>query len=101
MERMTGLLDATVHMSAADFAGMTLDGGAGIDDPELLAILGHGDFVTRRDRHDRKQGALGLPALGTAAGMIVRGLRLDGNLYRILAALAHQRAAGEVLGRGL
>src|SRR5580704_6966446 len=98
---MSALLDATIHMCAADLARVTLNGRTGIDNGQLVAVLGHRDLVTRRHGHYREQRTLGLPALRAAAGMVVRRLGLDGNLDRVLGAFTHQRAASKVLGRRL
>src|SRR5690348_8594472 len=95
IERMVLILDATVHVRAASLAGVTLDHRGGIDDLELVAVLEHGDVLTRHHRDDREGRALRLPALGAAAGVVVRDVALDADLDRVVRAFADQRAAGK------
>ena len=65
------VLDAAVHVGAAALAGVALDGGRGVDDLQLVAVLGHRDVVARHNGDDREHRAFRLPALGAAAGMVV------------------------------
>src|ERR1700760_4639722 len=70
VERMLCVLDATIHVHPAIFAGVPLDGGIGIHDLELVGTLGNTELVARHNRDLREQRALGLPALGTSAYVI-------------------------------
>jgi len=63
---------------------------------QLVAVLEHRDIVPRHYRDHRENRAVGLPALGAAAGMIVGDISLDADLDRLVLALADQRTAGEV-----
>ena len=98
---MFGVLDPAVHVNAAAFAGVALNGSSGIDDRELVRVFGHRQLIARDDRHDREQCARRLPTLGAAAGVIVGGLRVDRDFDRILRAFAEQSTAGKILGCGL
>ena len=98
VERMAFVLDAAVHMRAASLAGVTLDRRRGVDDLELVAVFEHGDVVAGDHGDDRKGGALGLPAFGAAAGVVVGDIALDADLDRPVLAFADQRAAGKAAG---
>ena len=47
IKRMLGVLDAAVHVHAALAAGVTLDGGIGVDDLELVGVPGDLQLVAR------------------------------------------------------
>ena len=70
VQRMRLVLDAAVHVHATDTAGMPLDGSGRVDDLELLPVGSDAEIVACDDPDDREHRALGLPALGAAAGMI-------------------------------
>ena len=72
-----------------------------LDHRQLLGMLGDPELVARHHRHHGEQRALGLPALGAAAGVIVRDIALDGDGDRFLGAAAGERAALELLVAGL
>ena len=76
LERMV-LDDATVHVGAAILAGVALDRRRLVDDVQLLLMRGDRQFGDRHDADDRKQGAVRLPALRAAAGMVVRDVAGD------------------------
>src|ERR1700733_4461523 len=95
VERMVLVLDAAVHMRAADLAGVPLDGLRGIDDVKLVAILQHGDVVAWNHRNHREDRAVGFPALGAAAGVVVGDIALDADLDRLVLAFADQGSAGK------
>ena len=95
---MPFVLDAAVHMRAASLAGVTLDRRRGVDDLELVAVFEHGDVVAGDHGDDRKGSALGLPAFGAAAGVVVGDISLDADLDRPVLAFADQRAAGKAAG---
>src|SRR5579863_7948133 len=97
MEGVTGVFDAAVHVHAAFLAGMPLNGSLGIDHGEFVTVLSHADLVLADHRDHREYGTLGFPALGTAARVIVSGLRLDRDLDGIVRALAGERSALKVL----
>ena len=63
-------------------------------------VLGHGELVVGYDRHHREERALGLPALGAAAGMVVSGLRPDRHLHRVLAHLQTRVPPGKSFAPG-
>src|SRR5258706_2408420 len=97
VERVLVVLYAAIQVYAAAGTGMALDRRVGVDDLQFVAVLGDADLVTRNNRDDRKIGALGLPALGAAAGMIVRGLRTNADFDGIRRALADQCSARKIL----
>src|SRR5258707_13207307 len=98
VERMRLVLDAPVHMRAADCAGVALDSRRTVDDLELVAVLEHFHFVARYNRDHRKGCALRLPAFGATAGVVVGDVAGDGDLDRLVLAFADQGAAGEAAG---
>jgi hypothetical protein len=88
VERMAGILDAAEHMYAAALAGVALNGGLRINHRKFVAILKHADLVLADNRDHREGCSLRLPALGTAARVVMRRLRFDRDLDWILRALA-------------
>src|SRR5205809_7793912 len=74
VERMLRVLDAAIHVHAAIFAGVPLDGRIGIHDLELVCILGNTQLVARHNRHLREQRAFRLPAFGASAYVIIGAL---------------------------
>src|SRR5678815_1989596 len=95
---MTLVLDAAVHVHAAAGARIPLDHRVGVDDLQLLLSRRDLDLVAPDDGDLRKQRAGGLPALGTAADVVVRRLRGEGYRDRPLRALAFQSSARERSG---
>src|SRR6185295_10411098 len=95
VERMRLVLDAAVHMGTAHLAGVALDGRRGIYDLQLVAVFRHFHVVARHNGDHRKSCALWLPAFGAAAGMVMSDVAGDGNLDRLVLALADQGASGE------
>src|SRR5581483_6173427 len=96
VERMSLVLDAAIHMRAARLAGVALDGLRGVDDMKLVAVFEHGHGVARHHGDDRERRAVRLPALGAAAGMVMRDVALDADLDRLVLAFADQRSAGKI-----
>src|SRR5450631_2679176 len=94
---MLAVLDAAEHVDPAHLACMTLNGGGRIDDAKLVAVLCDFHLVLRYDRDDREQRTLRLPALGTAAGVVVRDLRADRHLDGLIRAFAGQGSPREIL----
>src|SRR5207342_3828956 len=84
MERVVLVFDAAVHVYATALAGVALDGGRVIDGAELLFVSGDADLVARHHADDRERGALGLPAFGAAAGVVVRNLRIDFHFHLVV-----------------
>src|SRR6185437_5908979 len=101
VERMLCVLDAAIHVDAAIFAGVTLDGRVSIHDLEPIGILGSTELIARHNRDLREQRALGLPAFGASAYVIVGALGRDAHLYETTRALAHKRPSREVRRAGL
>src|SRR5665213_191603 len=95
VERMGLVLDAAIHMGAADLAGVPLDGLRGIDDVKLVAVFKNGHAIARDHGHHRESGSVGLPALGAAAGVIVGDIPLDADLDRLVLAFADKCTAGK------
>src|ERR1035437_7831696 len=95
VERMRLVLDAAVHMRAANLAGVPLDCRRGIDDVKLVAVFEHLHIVPRDDGEHRKDCALGFPAFGAAAGVVVGDIALDADLDRLVLAFADKRSAGK------
>ena len=75
---------------------VTLDGGTFVDDLEFILVLGDFELVDWHNAHDGEQGALGLPALRASAGMVMRDVAAQGDLYGIRGAVALKFAAAEV-----
>src|ERR1700744_1126640 len=98
VERMRLVLDAAVHMRAANLAGVTLNGLRGIDDVKLVAVLENGHVISRNHRDHREGRTVGLPALGAAAGVVVGDVALDADLDRLVLAFADKRTAGKGAG---
>src|ERR1700739_3702670 len=96
IERMVLVLDATVHMRAADLAGVPLDSLRGIDDVKLVAVFQNGHVISRNHGNHREDRAGWFPALGAATGVIVGDVALDADLDRLVLAFADQRAAGKI-----
>src|SRR4029453_17545249 len=95
VERMARVLDAAVHMRAAALAGVALNRCGRIDNLELVAVFEHGHVLPRYDGDDGEDRALGLPALGAAAGVVMGDIVLDPRLARLVPAFADQGAAGK------
>src|SRR5258705_9830434 len=83
VERMRLVLDAPVHMGAADLAGVPLDCRRGVDDLKLVAVLKHADAVAWHHRDYEEDRSCGFPAFGAAAGEVVGGIALDAGLERL------------------
>lgn len=58
-----GLFNAAVQVDAAVLAGVALDGGGLVDNGQLVLVGGDLDCIAGHDADDRKESALGLPAL--------------------------------------
>src|SRR6185503_16198253 len=82
-------------------AGVALDGGARVDDLELLAVRRDRQFVAADDRHDGERGAFGSPALAATAGVVEGDVARKRHGDRLAGALTGQRAPAEALGAGL
>src|SRR5260370_20359561 len=96
IERVRLVLDAAVHVRAADLAGMPLDCRRGVDDVQLVAVLEHGQAVAWHDGDHREGRPCRLPAFGAAAGMVVGDIALDADLDRLaVLAFADQGSAGK------
>src|ERR1700722_18686664 len=96
VERVALVFDAAIHVCAAHLAGVPLDGLRGVDDVKLVAVLQHGDILARYHGDDRENSALRFPALGAAAGVIVRDAPLDADLDLLVFAFADEPPAGKV-----
>lgn len=86
------LLDATKEVHATLLAGMALNGGGLVDHGELGLVGGHRELVLGNDAHDTEKGALGLPALGAAAGMVVQDVGAEGDFDGRAAAVTLQQS---------
>src|SRR6266700_638260 len=96
VERMRLVLDAPVHMGAADLAGVPLDRRRGVDDLKLVAVLKHAHAVARHHRDHREGRPVGFPAFGAAAGVVVGDIALDADLDRLaVLAFADQGDTGK------
>jgi len=96
VERMLGVFDAAVHVNAASRAGVPLNRCIAVHDLQPVGVLADVELVARHDGDLREQGTCGLPASGTSAHMIVRGLRRDGHLDGIARTFAKERPTREV-----
>ncbi len=101
VEWMFFVFDPAIHVNAAIFAGVSLDGGLRIDDGELVAVGSHSNLITRDDRDLGKQRAGRFPTLGAAADVVVGALATDRHRDFLVGAVAEQSAASEVCRRGL
>src|ERR1700694_6188592 len=96
VERMRLVLDAPVHMGAADLAGVPLDCRRGVDDLKLVAVLKHAHAVAWHHRDHREDRPFRFPAFGAAAGMVVGDIALDADLDRLaVLAFADQGSSGK------
>src|ERR1700716_2991037 len=95
VEGMRLVLDAAIHMRAAHLAGISLDRRRAIDDLQLVAVFEHRHIFARHNGDHREGRAVGLPAFGAAAGMVVGDVALDADLDRPVLAFADQRSAGK------
>src|SRR5690554_338811 len=101
VEGVAGILDAAEHVDAALLAGVTLDGGRRVDDLQLLLVGRDAEAVAGDHGDHGEEGAVRLPALGTAAHVVVGTLGGDRDLDPIAGAVAVQGAAAEALAAGL
>jgi hypothetical protein len=88
-------------MHTAGFAGMALNGGRRINDPQFVGVGGHFDAVPGYHRNLGKQRARGFPTLAATAHMVMSALRSHGNLHLIMLTVTVQCAAGKILAAGL
>jgi hypothetical protein len=96
---MALVLDPAIHVDAALFAGMPLNGRLGIHDCELVPVRLDAQVVAPYDGDLREQRPFRFPALGAAAHVIVCALPFDRYLDLVLRAIAQQRPACKVLCR--
>ena len=68
-----------------------------VDHRQLVAVLLDAHRVARSDRDDGKHRSVRFPAFGAAAGMVVGDASRDPHAHRAVAAVAYERAAGEML----
>lgn len=81
-------------------AGVALDHRTLVDDRQLVAVPGDRDLLARDDTDDRERRALGLPAFGAAARMVVRDVAVDRHRDGAVGAMTAERTAGEIAGAG-
>src|SRR5215208_7633970 len=89
-------LNRTVHMNTAFDAGVPPDKCSLVDDLQLVSVRKNRDVFSRRDRYDRKAGAIRFPAFGAAAGMVMGHLSFHRDLHGTIWAVADERPTGEV-----
>jgi hypothetical protein len=90
-------LDTTIEMNTTLLAGMTLDGGAFINDAQLVLVGRHREIRNGNNSDNREESACRLPALRTPTGVIVKDIAGDGDLYFVTQAMAMQLSTGEVI----
>ena len=88
VEWMLVVFDPAIHVNAAIFTGVSLDGGLRIDDGEFVTIGSYSHFVTRDDRDLGKQRAGRFPTLGAAADVVVGALAADDDRDPLIGAVA-------------
>src|SRR6478752_2986115 len=93
---MAFVLDAAVHMRAADFTGVSLDCRRRVDDLKLVAVLKHFHIVSRHHSDDRERRSFRLPAFGAATRVVVCDVTGDGDLHGFVLAFADKGPAGEI-----
>lgn len=91
------LLDAAVEVDTAVLARVSKDDGVRVDDVELALVGSHLEVVLWDDANDGKKAALGLPALGASAGVVVQDVAFNGDLDGVSGAVASEDASSEVL----
>ncbi|KAG7149895.1 hypothetical protein HYQ46_001185 [Verticillium longisporum] len=74
------LLDTAIQMNAAAGASVAQDSGARVDNGQLVAVGRHLELVNGHGGDDGEQSTLWLPALGTAAGMVVDDVAAESDL---------------------
>ena len=84
-------------MNTTVSAGMSLNSGALVNDVELVLVGSHLELVLGDNTNDGEEGALGLPALGAAAGVVVGNIARKDNLNRVALAVASTLAAFEIV----
>ena len=89
--------DAAVHMNTTLAAGVSDDGGAGVNSLDLVLIRGHLDFIDRDNSDDGEECALWFPAFRTSAGMVKSNIAAQSDFYRVGRAQALKLASREVL----
>src|SRR5262249_43300015 len=87
-KRMLFVLDASVHVHAATFAGMSLDDRVRIDHRQLVPIGSYADFVAWYDRNLGEKCASRFPAFGAAAYVVMSTLTIDRHGYFLIRAVA-------------
>lgn len=65
------LLDASEQAGAARATGVSVDGGRGVGDVEFFRVGCDGEVGGGDDGNDGEEGAVGLPAFGAAASVVV------------------------------
>src|SRR5260370_1264233 len=85
IERMRLVLDAPVHMGAADLAGVPLDRRRGVDDLKLVAVLKHAHAVAWHHRDHREGRPFGFPAFGAAASVDLGDIAI--HAYHVLLSI--------------
>lgn len=83
-------------MDSALLAGVALDSGRLVDYAQLVTVGCYAEVVTGDDTDDGEERTGWFPALGTAAGVVVRDVALYGDLDFVLWAVAVEVSAGEV-----
>lgn len=94
------VLNATKQVDTAVTAGVSLNSSALVNNSELVTVGSDLELVAGDDSDDGEESTLGLPALGTSAGVVVSDLAAEGDLDRVGGALAAKLATREV-GRTL
>ena len=84
-----------MHMHPAFAASMALDQRGGVNDLQLVSVLGDAHLVGSDNRHLRKRSPGRLPALGTTADMVVQTITADLDHDRIFGAMAGQCGTGK------
>ena len=98
VEGMARVLDAAVHVRAADLAGVALDRRGRVNDLELVAVferIRSRSLPRQRQRRRRRSRLWGFQHLEAAAGVVVGDIALDPDRDRLVLAFADQGAPGK------
>ena len=88
--------NAAVHVDAALFACVALDGCGRVDDVDFVGVGRHVDLVCGEDANNGEERTGWLPALRAATGVVVGDVRPEGHLDLVVRAMTVQLAASLV-----
>src|ERR1700730_11098591 len=96
VQRVAGVVDASVHMHAAFLARVSLDCRVRVHDLQLVFICGYAEIGAWSDRNLREQRVSRFPALRAATNVVKGSLALNRHGHLLVGTLAGQRTTSEV-----